>query len=382
MKRIIGTVVALFVAAFLSQPAQAEITQTPLGAFQYGAKYGTEGYLSVKTTPGNGEVYTGQMGLMFSEPVYVKSLTIDIFNDGGRAIPGVVYIYTSRSSEPLPFTLALPGTTTYGQHTIDFTANGYPHGLPVDSSYLTVLVYGNTKDQPNNIVYGSSLVAIHPNTAWITADVVSQKKGPDINVNDPDNGFLDRLNPSSLQFFGTHAPMATLNNPWTAVDGRIISNTNDEKGQRDSITWTRNAGVEVGMVATYQKKDGEYPTLGSIGLGFAGEGTDRALPDYVTVIATLEGGGTAEMNIGITKEWVDGAWVTPAKLTDVLQYARYALDDTFVNVTSLTLKFTMPSTTYNYLGITEFQAFVARPIPEPATMSLLVLGGLALLRRR
>ena len=32
-------------------------------------------------------------------------------------------------------------------------------------------------------------------------------------------------------------------------------------------------------------------------------------------------------------------------------------------------------------GLTEFQAF-ASPIPEPMTMSLLALGGLALLRRR
>ena len=71
------------------------------------------------------------------------------------------------------------------------------------------------------------------------------------------------------------------------------------------------------------------------------------------------------------------------------QYARYDLDDSFVGVKSLSVTvfadgpWMDPSG--SIFGLTEFQAFSNRLpviVPEPATMSLLALGGLALLRRR
>jgi len=376
MKRIVSTVAVLTVAAFLSQPAVAQITQTPLGGFLYGGG-GNETFLAwkEKKDEGNGATYTGQLGLMFSEPVTVYSLSVDLHTSGGnRAIPGTVRVYTSRFDYK-EFTFEAATPNLYGTYTLDFG----PNGIQADNSYVMVVMY-----EDGMVKRGDSWTGINPFSISAQTTSLFPDRGADVNVHDTANGIL-----TSMTFLEGTTPPPNGGDAKIAYDG-LIHSDNKQAGGRDAIFFDGPTNTDgnpvqpvVGLTATYNSPQ----TLGSIGLGLAGDGNNRATPEYVTVIGTYENGKTTSMDIWlkdvwvegewVDDEWVEGTWVFP----DVTQYARYALNDTFVDVVSLTLKIHMPGGSYGWLGLTEFQAFT-RPIPEPATMCLLALGGAVLWRRR
>ena len=375
MKRIICVVVVLTVAAFLSQQAQAQITETVLGGFQW--RFGTDNGYIWPMAAGDRDARNGQFGLMWSEPVTVYSLSFKTFNDtGNRAIPGVVYIYTSRFGEPVAYKLEdakVDKESSHGEYVLNF-----PQGLAVDHSYLMVVVRANSMASA-----GDGWVGIHINSIH-GVNVVSQGKGPDFNLNDPANNVLKK----NMEFLpGTLAPQYG-NDPGIANDLSVASGIQRPEYTRDAIFFDGpgsengkkndvKGGEVVGLVATYTTGQ----SIGSVGLGFAGDAGDRITPDTVTIIATFFDPERApvELTINIKEGLVDGEKV----YTDISQYARYDLDARFVDVETLTLKIVMPSGNYGYLGVTEFQAFrYDWPIPEPATITLLALGGLAMLRRR
>jgi len=368
MKRIIGAVAVLTVAVLLAQPARAQVEAVPLGGFQW--RSGVKAYIQPKVA-GDGLACTGQLGLLWSEPVTVYSLSVEVFNDPtDRAVPDVVRVYTSRFEYTEYSFTAAAAEGLYGTYVLNF-----PGGIQANHSYLMVVAYNTSLQVP-----GDGWIGVYPDS--IHADAVSQGKGADVNVNAPANGVL-----KSIDFLAGTLPPQYGDNPLIAVDGLVYSSnavvTNAlVSNERDAIYFdgptseryqAGNAYDVVGLTATYRTPQ----TIGSVGLGFSGDAGDRALPEVVTLIGTYENGETTSMNITIQGEWIDGQWV----VSDATQYARYALDNTFADIVSLTFQFELPAGNYGFIGVTEFQAF-ARPVPEPATMSLLALSGLALLRRR
>ncbi|MCL2700914.1 MAG: PEP-CTERM sorting domain-containing protein [Phycisphaerae bacterium] len=366
MKRIVSAVVVLTVAALLAPPVRAEITETLLGGFLYG-NGGRTTYIGPKGAEGDSLAYTGQFGLMWSEPVTVYSLSVELHTaGGGRAIPGVVRVYTSQLDFQDFLFADVVGegeSPVYGNYTMNF-----PGGIQADNSYLMVVVY------MDSLAYrGDTWVGVYTDT--VTANVVSLGKGADVNLHDPANGVL-----VAMDFIEGAIPPPVDNggDVRIAYDGRIHSD-NKQSGGRDAIYFTGpgntqglDAGTLAGLTATYLTPQ----TIGSIGLGFAGDGADRTLPDTFTIIGTFANGETTSMDFYVKGDFVDGQW----EASDATQYMRFTLDETFVDIVSLTLSIPMPDGNYGYLGITEFQAFAV--VPEPATMTLLALGGLTLLRRR
>jgi len=313
-----------------SFPGYTEADQTAYGLIHGSAKAGA---------PGN-----GQFGLWWDSPVEVTELTFAWQNNppGGRNALGKVHLYTGPNTDPIVIDLG----NAYSE-TIDLTQFNGGQPIQAVNSYLLLVC---------PTVVGS----IGPMTFSFDATPIGPK---DVNCN------LDTQGATVTKVTGNYSTNLSF-----MIDGRVESlgeNTPfyfNTQGDRGSVT------VEYG-------KDGEdnvLRTIGSIGLGFAGD-VDRSCPKWVLV-------SSADVDTEPVRIDID---------PDQTAYGRYALPKgLFKDVNSLTITMPPPPGTpgqndaanwwlnsNNLYGITEFQAFAA-PIPEPATMALLALGGAAMLRRR
>ena len=189
---------------------------------------------------------------------------------------------------------------------------------------------------------------------------------------------------------------------FNVVDGRLVAANSTD----DSIYWSRGGAGSgtLGAQSLTVYYDG-LETVRSVGIGLAGDGSAGAQWVRDTPRWVIISGGTG-MSGSETELYNAKIWLTP----ELVQYNRYDLMDWDAKVDFAGiewLRITFPTSTSNNnaqtspdledwwigsnrdFGLNEFQAFdyykpqgFATPIPEPATMSLLVLGGLALLRRR
>ena len=312
-------------------PAAPLTVATRVGGFNadgYGGSYGFVYGPGQNGKPGN-----GIFGADFGGTALVDSITIDQYDDAARRRPQNVRVYTDATTY-----ITATFADTQGPQTVDLKPfNG---GQPVRAdSYLEFVVeteYGAGDPNFGVMDYSFDGTYVGPATANLNAGATPSVQNPL-----PGYGFGART-----------------------VDGQIVShNTND------ACFWTRDTTGPDALTVTYAgAKD-----VGSIGLGFAGDGPSRDMPKYVVL---SDGNGHSEQ-------------ITINLLPS--QYMRYDLTTPFLGATYLTI--TMPPATgtgadsadwfingdANY-GITEFQAFAF--VPEPASVGLVALGAGLLLQRR
>jgi len=156
-----------------------------------------------------------------------------------------------------------------------------------------------------------------------------------------------------------------------------------------TLTWSRADGTNVrdipevhsGLLSGMTRFNSNYSDPQYVTLTLPTE----TVIDHLRLIA--EDGGHSIGKFSIEYLDAEGNWV-PATGPNGESYANLTGQPNFANydlaipaTTGLRLNIETPSTQgHNILRLYEFAAFAA--IPEPATMSLLALGGLAMLRRR
>ena len=350
MKRIAGLVMILTVAVWTGT-AQADVTGTMIGALHYPNYQGSGaiGYIDPWYEATRPPSRCAQFGVMWDGPVEISSFTLTQAPDDIRQRPHWISLYISPTECIGTFELA----DTQDAQTITFPP------VLAKNAYVMVVVENRGDDYPSalwredNTTSGNyaswgvmdCTFAATPKWPGGIADVnvnltatISSSRGPDY---------------SAVSGFGCLA------------DGVIV---NTDYLETPFWYWAQSGALE--LTATYATAQ----AIGSIGLGFVGDPYDRAYPEYVDVYVTYDDNSTSD--------WIH----IPLDGFAFTQYWRYEFDAPFENVQSLTV--VLPTGvdgawqgTDSFFGLTEFQAFAPR-VPEPATMALLTLGGLAMLRRR
>ena len=335
-----------------SVPIGSFNTTTPSSNASYGGSFGfVSGPATTAWRPN-----FGFFGAQWDGPVEVSTITLNQFDDTAqfRPLPKTVYAYTSTTAAPI--VIELPNNRTITQFDLTQFNGGKP--ILAENSYLMLAVqnYWSTGNTNIGILsYGFGAQAVGP---------------ADVNVN---LGAAAALSPSRLNTYS-----ATWMNDGmiaTVPDSTQWAEWNNGAAFNSNAFWQRDEAAIVTM--TYD----DAVDIASIGLGLAAAGSNRDCPKWVTIEAKLENGKTISQPVPLNP--------------NLTQYGRYDLDIPLFDVVQL--KLIMPpddavgianggesanwkvNDTRNY-GITEFQAFA--PVPEPATMVLLVLGGLAMPRRR
>jgi len=331
----------LVFGALLACEVRADITVlSKLGAMGSPNYQGSGAMGYVVTSSTEGLPGTAQFGMEWSGPALVTSVTITQAPDDSRQRFRYIRAYTS-PTEWIEFELA----DTQGQQTITLDS-------PIFASQSYVMLVPQTRDMYPSMWYRDDIGKKNDHIVGIMDfSFAATTAGPDdVNVN---------LGAT----FSTSRAVDYNNNLSLLNDGNIISY---ETAQ--AVYWQSSNPGEIAVTASY----GAPQSVASIGLGFAGDESSRACPRFVYVYANGDASNKIRLDL-------DGTYT---------QYGRYDLDTPFENITSLTV--VLPdfstddwwyATTSQYVGLTEFQAFAPR-VPEPATMTLLVLGGLAMLRRK
>jgi len=354
----------LAVVALLALPVSAQSWEignpvnpnTLIGGYEWpDAGQGSFAYVRLNAVPG--APGRGLFGLQWAGPVLLDTLTIK-FDTAGRDIPSTLLLYTSTAPGAVPMEISLDMTDVMNGNAIVIKLADYAvdtKSLLVQNSYLMIAVkdvyasqYGFGLRQLTAVATAAGPVDVNANSK-ILPTVVGGYPGetfPAVMTDD---------DPASVRYVAGE---------WGAIDysdGKVESYwKTDETGER-SVT------------VDYGNNRPEF--IGTIGLGFAGDWYYRDCPKWVIVTD------------GVISETID-------IFAAACQYGRYELTTGFANPKSLTLIFPewtgtaedadnwwLNSGGPSYFGLSEFQAF-ASVIPEPMTMSLLALGGLALLRRR
>jgi len=361
MNRFMVSMVATVALAMVVAPVQAEWTVgadvnffadyntmlsgnfggnvVPIGSFNAVNHQGTLGHVYGPVDPW--DAYHGFFGAQWAGPVEVYSLSMNQLVDSGRSCPDTVYLYTN--TDPTKYVeIRLPNQQGAWDQPIDLRPFNGGQPIYAENSYLLLAVQtmhpGGNDANFGVMSYGFDAKAVGP---------------ADVNVN------LDAV---EVKLTG-----ALWNSPERTNDNKIAT-----WGSDTMMFWTRDASgvVTNELIVTY---DGPR-TIGSIGLAFEGDADSgrRDCPLWVEIVP--DGDLSRKQRIELEP--------------GMLAYGRYELPDgPLVGVTELTLLMPRGDDLSAWIvrndrnfGITEFQAFAA--VPEPATMTLLTIGGLALRRRK
>jgi len=366
---VVGVMVLAAVA--MSLPAQAGVGDPAAVVGELGGFLWKELNI-VECRPGSylgGNTGVGQFGMMWDGPAMVYSVTIAQGFDTGKAD------YPNGTTQ-LPRTVAV-----------------YTGPDPV-KDYAGSFTLAYDRDHPQTIQFSAALGGpVFAKNSYLMLVVTEMYSHPD-----PGASYEERVNhPYGIQnytgfcvdSFGFDARSTGVEDVNYNLNATLSSNR--PRDARDSFLTAGNDGIlrsyrdgddaayweitrgPLSITATYND---EAKEIGSIGLAFAGDATTRACPKWFIV---SDDHGNSQ----------------PIPLSEVTsQYGRYDLDPAIFTekITKLTVTFPewgddwwrgVGASDVSWFGIMEFQAFAPLPpVPEPATMSLLALGGLALLRRR
>jgi len=167
----------------------------------------------------------------------------------------------------------------------------------------------------------------------------------------------------------------------TYYDGKTVTDgILTHLGSAYSPLWNRG-GLGSDPVSVTVSYGDERCDVGSVGIAFAAHEGNRGAPRWVWISSDRHAEYTDGVKIDISDV------LTYYNRYDLLEYIENEKDmKYFQGISELTITFPKADdaaawyTTQSFFGLTEFQAF-APVVPEPATMTLLALGGLALLRR-
>jgi len=171
--------------------------------------------------------------------------------------------------------------------------------------------------------------------------------------------------------------------PWPGSVGSLVDGILYSSDNSGGFSWGRDTTPEMSVTVEYTS----LQSVASVGIALYGGGqyVNCDVPKWVVISGSEEG---QSETIYLDQLEPGDAWN--------LQYNRFNLPASFAEGTmSLTITFpdNDPDNWWSYgstnagmqvTGLLEFEAFTTPTpiIPEPATMSLLALGGVALLRRR
>ena len=193
----------------------------------------------------------------------------------------------------------------------------------------------------------------------------------------------------------------------TVIDGNLFSSLNNAESLFYD-NYSQHQNTEQSFTVFYDKDDGAGGVLadpqrvGSVGIAFLDNYGNRSIPKWV-IISGSEAGQRLLVEIDFDQgqyNRYDHGWLVDAA-GEIIGDGMLAFESVFSSTAFL--KLTFPEWTgvgdsanwwlggSEWFGLTEFQAFATSiprasvalvAVPEPATMTLLALGGLAMLRRR
>ena len=308
-----------------------------------------------------GKPHGGRFGAEFAGPTVVESFSIlqdtaycikdlDVYADG-QFIGTVTMTNTGYN-------------VTQTVHFADFNdGNGKP--MQIEATWVTLVVTSSHATNPgawwkNITFYGDPATTTQVNLNKGIANSNISVTGPIA------SGYMGVLN--------------------RVVDGNLTNTSNASGSLGDAIAWVANPGNTDDCSLTI-RYNSVQETIGSVGIALGGTSEAYYAPKWVTIRGETAAGDIVSANITLN--------------ADLILYNRYDLPEGFDNIVGLTIAFPLTSDTDQWytsfdstfnpetstfrFALAQFQAFgdtIAPRIPEPATMSLLVLGGLALLRRR
>jgi len=370
-----GTIilVGLAVLALVSPPAVADTVElvptSLLGGFNAVGAYGTP---QLRFVGGNGGVAVpgkptgGRFGAAFDGTVWVESVTItqyDTKDQYVRKCIETVDVYADGVYVGW-FTM----DNGYGDHEVPFADRLYGRDGklvgPVQANWLTLVVKSQYGQTTEGVFCNDSNTGI-----WYTfhGQPASSTGNHLVNLNAGRAEYVTVT--GALGGFEGAGPRA--------VDGMLVSDSD-----AGAVFWPYNSNAEKSLTVSYA--DLGPVIVERVGIALAGEGSfNRPAPKWVIISGS------------------DGQWVKidlgsddledPENPGFQIQYNRYALPTNFGPTEWLKISFPTGSSSDDWwfysdpnVGLVEFQAFgyVYDPVPEPATMILLALGGGLALRRR
>ena len=356
---------------------------------------GTLDYVKLGKPEGTwGSVAGYRLGAAFAGPTLVDSLTITQTDAEGRWKIETLAMFADGAYVG---TITLP-YDQYEQQTVRFA--------PVQATWITLVVVSQYAGTGNDRNGG-------PTHYFFGGTPTGEPGSVNLNYRDPlvDMG-------KSVNVVNALNSNGVLNGGYASSRAHVISNNLVSNTTATAVYWPRGGlgcDTEQSLTVSY---DTTQEAIGSVGIALAGD-MGRDAPQWVII-----SGGTDDGEGHLTETYSETIFLDPVQL----QYNRYDLPTVCKNVDWLRIAFPKSEFVevlpYEYpegateeemaairaeinainaaaraaanavdlasgnwyingdvnFGLVNFQAFA--PVPEPATMALLVLGGLAMLRRR
>jgi len=360
--RLLGVVALLFASSAL---AADPLGFNPTGGYHLHGQHGAILGFIPGDSPSNlgvpGKLCNGRLGAEFDGPTRVESFTITQLNisehDQNNRMPIQSFdVYADGKTTPVG-TIVLENEKTEQTAPIRDLLTGEP--ITITATWLNLVPTGKYPSGSND--GNSGLMSFGFNG---TAYAGSSPANPNLNPS-----LVTRVQAVNNTGYGGDATSRCV------VDGNLAS-----RGSQDGegIFWGFGAAGEQSLTLYYDA-DNPVDAIGIIGIALLGNTLDRIAPRWVDITAN------------------DGQYERIILDGNQIQYNRYTLEKAFVDVEWLKITFPTSGSSPDYVndwwpnsdcgstghfGLVELQAFAPVVIPEPATLTLLTLAGLSMLRQR